>query len=187
MRKLLVTLCCLVVACSVQAQMSKAEQIKDIRQLYAKAKEKIAQNGKTAPDKHLELVLSNKADGAMPPSREVVNFYFEEVREYYEPGMALSGEGVYFMTRKYTCGDIDIYQEWLFDREDLGKPVFAYQCQQQNDGSQLESRYYWGPGGLIEMKSNDRDADAEGFAMLRYAQDFLEVFNKIANRNDSEE
>jgi len=169
----------------VHAQLSKAEQLKYIRQLYALAKQKVAQNGKQAPDKHMELVLCNKDDGACPATKEVVNFFFEEVREFYEPGMALSGEGVYFMTRKYTCGDIDIYQEWLFDREDLGKPVFAYQCQQQNDGSQLESRYYWGHGGLIEMKSNDRDADAEGFAMLRYAQEFLEVFNKIANRNES--
>ena len=182
MKRLLITLLCTLTICAVQAQ-NKAEQLKDIRQMYAKAKEKISQNGKKAPDKHMEIVLNNEEEGGAPPSKEVVTFYFEEKREWVEPNMTLSGEVVYFMTRRFTCGDIDIYQEWLFDIEDLGKPVFAYQCKQQNDGSKLESRYYWNNYSLIEMKSNDQNADPEGAFMLRYAQEYIEVFNKIANRN----
>ena len=135
------------------------------------------------PNKQLELVLNNKDDDGSPAYKEVVNIYFEEILDYVEPNMPLRGEGAYFMTRKFTRGDIDIYQEWLFDLEDLGKPIFAYQCQKQNNGTKLESRYYWSGNQLIEVKTNDPDADREGIENLRYAHEYIEVFNKIANRN----
>ena len=181
MKKILFTMLCLLTLSSAQAQ-TKAEQLKEIRQLYAKAKDKVAQNGKKAPNKHFQLVLNNKNEDSPFPWKEIVDIYFDEVLEV-SGDMPLRGEGAYFMTRKFTHGDIDIYQEWLFDMEDLGKPVFAYQCQQQNDGTKLESRYYWNNYELIEVKSNDRDSDPEGAFMLRYAQEYIQVFNTIANRN----
>lgn len=181
MKKILILLVCSLVAFTSQAQ-TKADKLKNIRQLYAQAKDKVAQNGKTAPNKHQQLVLNNQFDEA-PPFKEVVDIYFDEIRQFDNGDVPMSTESPYFMTRRYTCGDIDIYQEWLFDAKEPGKLLFAYECEQQNDGSKLESRYYWDANGLIEVKTNNPDADREGAFMQRYAGEYLSVFETIANRN----
>lgn len=181
MKKILILLVCSLVAFTSQAQ-TKADKLKNIRQLYAQAKDKVAQNGKTAPNKHQQLVLNNQFDEA-PPFKEVVDIYFDEIRQFDNGDVPMSTESPYFMTRRYTCGDIDIYQEWLFDAKEPGKLLFAFECEQQNDGSKLESRYYWDANGLIEVKTNNPDADREGAFMQRYAAEYLSVFETIANRN----
>ena len=181
MKKILILLVCSLVAFTSQAQ-TKADKLKNIRQLYAQAKDKVAQNGKTAPNKHQQLVLNNQFDEA-PPFKEVVDIYFDEIRQFDNGDVPMSTESPYFMTRRYTCGDIDIYQEWLFDAKEPGKLLFAFECEQQNDGSKLESRYYWDANGLIEVKTNNPDADREGAFMQRYAGEYLSVFETIANRN----
>ena len=181
MKKILILLVCSLVAFTTQAQ-TKADKLKNIRQLYAQAKDKVAQNGKTAPNKHQQLVLNNQFDEA-PPFKEVVDIYFDEIRQFDNGDVPMSTESPYFMTRRYTCGDIDIYQEWLFDAKEPGKLLFAFECEQQNDGSKLESRYYWDANGLIEVKTNNPDADREGAFMQRYAGEYLSVFETIANRN----
>ena len=181
MKKILILLVCSLVAFTTQAQ-TKADKLKNIRQLYAQAKDKVAQNGKTAPNKHQQLVLNNQFDEA-PPFKEVVDIYFDEIRQFDNGDVPMSTESPYFMTRRYTCGDIDIYQEWLFDAKEPGRLLFAFECEQQNDGSKLESRYYWDANGLIEVKTNNPDADREGAFMQRYAGEYLSVFETIANRN----
>lgn len=181
MKKILILLVCSLVAFTTQAQ-TKADKLKNIRQLYALAKDKVAQNGKTAPNKRQQLVLNNQFDEA-PPFKEVVDIYFDEIRQFDNDALPTSTESPYFMTRRYTCGDIDIYQEWLFDAKEPGKLLFAFECEQQNDGSKLESRYYWDANGLIEVKTNNPDADREGAFMQRYAGEYLSVFETIANRN----
>jgi len=182
MKKIIVVFICMLTVWSAQAQQSKAQLLSVIRNDYTIAKKKVAQNRKKVPDKHMQLILNNKREMAMPPFKEVVDIYFEAQPDKENPDFG-DVEVPYFMTCRYTCGDIDYYREWLFDKDNPENVVFAFESQTQNDGPNLESRYYWNNNTLIEFKANHEDADPEGNHMLRYLSEYMNVFNTIANRN----
>ena len=156
-----------------QAQNAKAERIKQIRQAYAKAKEKIALNEKSEAPRQLKIVHHDELENDGRPIKTEYNFYFD------------SNEGdnhCYFISMHRTYMGFDCYVEYLFSPQshDL---IFSYTSSKE-EGNHWEWRYYLDENGqCIEQKTTADMDDAmdEGYEDRQEAQNLIKVFNALAN------
>ena len=145
-------------------------QVAQIRKLYARAKETMAQKKKAELPPDETVVTSNYMAAGAGPIKDVTHYFysgnFDENlgNQYYTP---------YFITRKYNVGAREYYEEFLFDK---GSLVFYFN-KSQND----ETRYYWGSGGFFHQDVKGQKMMDEVFA-TRLANDLMEAFHRLMNR-----
>lgn len=158
-----------------QATANKAEQMKTIRSLYAQAKQKIADDAKSAIPRNMNIEIHDHEDPGMPPQNDVLNFWFEPVED--DNGISNS---CYFLSSHCELGDHDVYSEWLFEPK-TRQLLFCYSKQAQNEGPALEWRYYFASNGqCIEVKGEDSKY-GPGFADKSQAKFYLSVFQAITS------
>ena len=147
MKQLLVILL-LVLAWPASAwQDNFPKTVKEIRQRYAEAHQAIARMDETGVHNQVTLVVQRN----MPATglRTVTNIcYFEE---YQDEDMVGYMEYLpFFLTSRSNVSIREYYEEYLFDVM-TGKPIFIFY--QQNNEEEFdkkdETRYYFGPDGLI--------------------------------------
>ena len=163
----MLTVLCLCALSSVQAQNA---QVAKIRQMYADAKEIMANKKKAEVPPDETVVTSNYMAPGAGPIKDVTHYFYSgEFDEnlgnvFYTP---------YFMTRSYNLGAREYYEEFLFDK---GSLVFYFN-KSQND----ETRYYWGSSGFFHEAIKGQKMMDEVFAS-RLANDLVEAFHRLMNR-----
>ena len=142
----------------------KSQRIKQIRSIYAQAKEKIAQNDKSDMPNDLHITIHDLGDDE-PPRTRVIKMYFDKA--------------CYFISEQNSSMSLDGYSEYLFAPQD-GSLIFSY-TRGREEGQEYEWRYYYDENGhCIETKSNSEDTD-EGFYDKRAAKDYQAIFNTLLN------
>ena len=141
--------------------------VKEIRQAYADAQEKMAmslQEGMHRND--IETTLRY----VVPAVGETI----ETLRCFYDQDMDTEAWEVryypYFITCKYTVSVLHFYEEYLFDAP-TGRLLFFFRKSDQYEGGTYEERYYFGPDGRIsEIIKGERTLSDE--TILRRAETF---------------
>lgn len=128
--------------------------VKEIRQRYADTQQSIAMMHE---EEHFRSEIVTTIQRNMPGSgirKETVTCYFAEFGEDLDPDYR-----PYFVTRKYNVAARKFYEEYLFDAE-TGKLLFVFlQADSiENAGTKDETRYYFGPQGLISETSRENVA-----------------------------
>lgn len=157
---------------TAQTVGDKAALLKEIRALYADAKQKIQKDAKSETPMNVRLEVNDQEDPEMPAQKDVVRLWFEHDAE----GAAKP----YFMTTNCQLGDHSVYSEYLLGSKtpDL---LFCFSQQQQNEGPALEWRYYFDRSGrCIEVKGNS-PRNGPGFADRHAAKGYLELFEAAVN------
>ena len=163
----------------------KAEQIKHIRQVYAKAKQDVANNGKNgaAPfDVCVSRTETYETSGI--EENEELKFFYK--RPNY--GHAIC----YLITRKWEADGHTNYREYLFDPV-KGHLLFAFMKGETHAGFKVETRYYYDAlGNCIEQKHKVQDketiADAHSWSDVKgeseKADNYISAFNDLLNIYD---
>ena len=165
---------------------NKADQIKHIRQVYAKAKQDVANNGKNgaAP---LDVCISRTETDATSDieENEALQFYFKRV----------NGNGhamCYLITRKWEADGHTDYREFLFDPV-KGHLLFAFMKAETHAGFKVETRYYYDAlGHCIEQKHKvqDKEATADAHSWndakseMERGDNYISIFNNLLNTYD---
>ena len=193
MKKILITLLILLIgSMATLAQTSKAEQLKNIRTAYAKAKEMIANNGKggnPALDMHIAMKMVNEVDENFTIEDDTdVDYYFTKKRQYNsKEEMFYEENACYFIVEKWGANGHTRYREMLFDSS-TGKLIFSFMKSESHAGFVVETRYYFDNNGKLideKLKTGGKDADpgehlygdAEGD--LKTANHYLGIFQEI--------
>ena len=140
--------------------------VKEIRQMYAEVQQAIAA---MSEEEHLRNQVVTTIQTNMPGSgirKETRTAYFAEYDESVEEGDFNPDYRPYFITRKYNVGSLHYYEEYLYDAE-TGIPVFVFIQSYLPDhpGTKNETRYYYGPMGLIsEIIKGEREMDEQAAA-----------------------
>lgn len=140
----------------------KEQRIKQIRSLYAQAKDKIAKNDKSEMPNDLHITIHDLGDD-QPPRTTEIKMYFDKA--------------CYFINNHSSSMSFDCYNEYLFDPQ--GESLIFSYTRSREEGNEYEWRYYYDENGkCIETKSNSEDTD-DGFYDKRAARDFKALFNTI--------
>ncbi len=144
----------------------KAQRIKDIRSIYAQAKDKIAKNEKAEMPNNILITIHDLGDD-MPPRTTETNMYFDK--------------DCYFISNHISSMSFDSYSEYLFAPQDKSL-IFSY-TKAKEEGNEYEWRYYFDENGnCIETKSNSEDTD-DGIVDKRTAKDFQAFFKTLLDEN----
>lgn len=156
----------------------KAERLASIRNIYAQAKQKVADNAKSELPHDMQIVVRDQSWG--PPSITELHFYFEPVA-----GQAgADGNSCYFISRHFHHNNMgpDHYNEYLLapQGQDL---LFSYTSAKE-EGEKFEWRYYYDENGkCIEVKT-DADGGDDGVGDKAAVQRYLKLFNMLVNPSD---
>lgn len=177
---------------AMQAQSTKADRLKYIRQAYAEAKQKVADNGKDG-NPRLDMTIYVKeapdvSENALIVKETKSTYYYEKVRRMGSEGFFEESNGCYFFTRTWKDPDGSSYRELLFDPQD-GSLLFSY-THTELYSMVTDLRYYYDEqGNVIERsyKIDNKDAIKEPKEMkydegnTQRAQLQLDIFNGILN------
>lgn len=140
----------------------KAQRVKQIRSLYAQAKDKIAKNDKRTMSNDLQIIIHDQGDD-MPPNTREINMYFDTA--------------CYFISTHSSSMSFDGYSEYLFDPQ--GESLIFSYTRGREEGNEYEWRYYYDENGkCIETKSNSEETD-DGFYDKLAAKDYQAIFNAL--------
>ena len=142
----------------------KAERLKHIRALYAKAKEKSAANDRAEMSDDLHITIHDLGDD-QPPRTTATRIYFDN-------------DGIYFISRTSKSMMMEGYDEFLFEpkTKDL---IFSY-TRAAEEGQVYEWRYYYDENGdCIETKTTNTDETDDGFYDKRAAKDLQAIFDLL--------
>lgn len=196
MKKILFTLL-LLAFCSIpaEAQKTKTEQVKYIREAYADAKQRMAENGKNgmAPlDVTISISNGTRIDEDFILDEEnELTFHFYKHRENQDlsyPDASIC----YFITENWTSHGHTRYREILFDPHE-GCLLFCYMRGETDAGFVVETRYYYDEkGNLVDQKhkagGHDADPDIhswnDGESEKAQAMSYLNVFDLLMNDKD---
>ena len=174
------------------AQISKDQQIKEIRRIYAEAKAQISQNGKNgkAPlDMKISLNDGTQVDEdfAIDEEKELT-FYFNKYRTRANLDYP-DASRCYFIVEDWGSHGHIRYREILFD-PNKGHLLFCYMRQETDAGFVVETRYYYDAHGrLIDQKHKVGGHDAapgthnwnDGSSEKDQAMSYLSVFETLMN------
>ena len=187
MKRILLLILILNVQCSMVNLFAqpKAELIKRIRQVYAKAKQDVANNGKNgaAP---LDVSVSRIENDPTVDIEETeeLKFFFKRPNN----GHAIC----YLITRQWEADGHTDYREFLFDPQ-KGHLLFAFMKAETHAGFKVETRYYYDvQGRCIEQKHKVQDkettADAHQWSNAKgesqKADGYISAFNALLNIYD---
>ena len=177
----------------------KDEQVKRIRQLYAEAKQKIAQNGKNgkAP---LDLTIVRENGEEVDPdfildSHTELTFYFDNGKtkadqEFYDQS------NCYFINEYWTSHGHESFLEVLVDAK--GYPLFIFSKGITDGGYVQENRYYYNQqgqtihgifkSGMYDQPLSERDDEqltpTIGDEKLEEAKHLLKVFQSVMHTSN---
>ncbi len=197
MKKRLCIIFAMMLSCiTIGAQTSRQEQVREIRKIYAEAKQQIAENGKEgrAP-LDIKVSLSNPftlAEDTDIDDNTELTFYFNKHRVNTELGYP-DASSCYFVTENWSSNGHSRYREILFDPNE-GYLLFAYMRGETDAGFVVETRYYYdGRGRLVDQNHrmggqdvgpgmhtwNDETAEKE------LADCYLKVFDMLMNHREA--
>lgn len=146
-------------------------RMKFIRDIYAKAKEKVSKNDKSELMHDLKIVIRDLSWG-LPVTTDL--------RIYFEPPAVQTGTNYcYFISehRHHNNMGADHYSEYLF-KPGSHNLVFSY-TRAVEEGEKYEWRYYYDDKGrCIEAKTNAVEQD-NGSADKKIVKRYLELFEKL--------
>ena len=156
MKRFFFTILMLSLAAAASAQDGLPTTVKEVRQKYAEAQQFIALMDQ---EEHIrsQVTLTLKRNvPAIGIQKETVTCFFENFENDKEGEYGFIYRP-FFMTVKFNAAVRQFYREFLYDAAS-GKPIFVFLQQDSIDGSQKdETRYYFGPSGLIsEMVKGER-------------------------------
>ena len=175
---------------TMQAQ-NKAEQVKKIRQVYADAKKRIAENGKEKAA--LDVIITNNDTTEVSEDYIIESEYTQKL--YFSKVPTSDG---YFKNVPYfiSCNSSEnghtMYREFLYDPQ-KGHLLFSYMKGETHAGFVVESRYYYdAKGGLVDQKHKVAGQDATPNAHswsawdtdLEMGKKMLQQFEMLMERED---
>lgn len=150
---------------------NKAAQIKNIRSLYAQAKQKIDKDSKSEMPQNAQIEIHDQEDPDLPPRKDVVRFWFQRFEDDAQAKL-------YFVSSTCQLGDHHVYSEYLFDPKE-SHLLFCFSQQRQNSGAASQWRYYFdATGRCIEVKGQDAHY-GPGFADKLTGYHYLELFTAL--------
>ena len=154
----------------------KAQRIKHIRDLYAQAKKRMAENDKADARRDIYITIHDQGDD-MPPRTQEISLYFDTVKDQVEPDAYSIDNYCYFISEHSKSMSYDGYMEFLFEPK-TNDLVFSY-TRAREEGEEHEWRYYYDENGkCIETKSNSEETD-EGFYDKRAAKDYVAIMKYL--------
>jgi hypothetical protein len=152
-----------------------AEQMKQIREAYAEAKQKIANDKTSELPRNMLIEIHDQEDPEMPAQTDIKNYWFEPVGDGEQ-----TRNGCYFISSTTELGDHHVYSEYLFNPK-TSKLMFCFSQQTQNEGPALEWRYYFDEKGTCIQAKGSEGKYGPGFADKMAAAVYLKIFNLLAN------
>ena len=148
MKKILFIILMLSLAGTAGAQEGLPTTVKEVRQKYADAQQYIALMDQ---EEHIRSQVTLSLQRNVPAigiQKKTVTCFFENFENDKEGEWGFIYRP-FFMTVKFNAAVRQFYREFLYDAAS-GKPVFVFLQQDSIQGDQKdETRYYFGPSGLI--------------------------------------
>jgi len=144
--------------------------MKQIRETYAKAKQKVENNSQAELPCDVQVVIRDQSWG--PAMTTDLNFY-------YDDAPANGSRNCYLITKHYRTENMgqDVYSEYLFKPESRNL-IFSY-CKAIEENEPYEWRYYFDDNArCIETKTNADEQD-NGTDDQQTAKRYLDLFEKI--------
>ena len=169
--------------CSVQAQ-TKAQKLQTIKDAYAFAQERVANDGKGEHQrKCVDITLHDEGGYAGRKLTDVIHIYYYEDHTSAEDGALQVNNKPYFILREFSYEGYKLRQEFLFEmnnsdeiRED--PLIYAY-SRQEREGSVEEKRYYWNNEILVQCDLSTPGLLAEDEDMKEAAARYYKAFDSI--------
>lgn len=194
-------MCSFLLVCLTTQAQNKDEQVKRIRQLYAEAKQKIAQNGKEGKAPTDITVTMENGEEVDPDfildNHTDLTFYFDRKKskadqEFYDQS------DCYFIKRYWTSHGHENFQEILVDPV-TRFPIFCYSKNITDGGYVQENRYYYDElgrtihgifkAGLYDEPLRERDDETLtpniGDESLIEAKNYLELFQALTHSENN--
>lgn len=152
-----------------------SDKLKHIRDTYAEAKLKIANDKNSDLPRNMQIEIHDQEDPDMPSETAMMNLWFEPVQDTDTPR-----NSCYFMSSTTELGDHHVYSEYLFEPK-TSRLIFCYSQQEQNEGPALEWRYYFDANGTCIQVKGSEGRFGPGFADKKAAAFYLKIFNALAN------
>lgn len=175
---------------AVQAQ-NKAEQLKQIRKIYADAKKRIAENGKKTPG--LDVTITRKDTTMVSEDFIIEDNYRQQTFFSKVPTDDGYFENVpYFVSCSGEANGHTMYREFLYDPQ-KGHLLFSYMKGETHAGFVVETRYYYDANGrLVDQKhkvgGSDATADAHSWSAwdtdLQMGKAMIQQFRDLMERED---
>ena len=181
MRRIVLMMMGLCLFMNMQAQTTERakQQVAEVRRQYAEARKMVEHSNLPHQDYYNDLTVKRRQMiGGPGQTFETIRYFFES--DYDEE---VGGEvaQVYFITRSYNVAAMKHYEEFLFDAT-TAQLIFAFLQADEYDGTQSETRYYWGPEGLVHQVQNGH-SEVDDMLTQRLAYDLVQSFNLLVNRN----
>ena len=177
MRKILIcTMCLLTAFCLQTFGQTKAQTLQHIRELYAQAKEKVAQNGKDGKSpKDMTITLNRLEDEEVELyDMLTITYYFDETRTE-----GVTTKQPYFIVENWSNHGHLRYREVLLNPTSQ-KVIFCYMRGETDGGFVVESRYYYNEQGTcIETKHNTPNSWTTEDSEKENAEFYLEIFGMV--------
>ena len=190
MRVLFTAFIWLTALCSAQAQ-TKAQKLQTIKDAYAFAQDRIANDGKgESQRKCVDITLHDEGGYAGHKLTDVIHIYYYEDHTSAEDGALQVNNKPYFIIREFSYEGHNLRQEFLFEINNSDEMcedplIYAY-SRQRREGNVEEKRYYWNNEKLVQCDLSTpgllvEDEDMKE-AATRYYNVFVNIFWDISVR-----
>ncbi|MBR6979148.1 MAG: hypothetical protein IKH88_04870 [Prevotella sp.] len=190
MRVLFTAFIWLTALCSAQAQ-TKAQKLQTIKDAYAFAQDRIANDGKgESQRKCVDITLHDEGGYAGHKLTDVIHIYYYEDHTSAEDGALQVNNKPYFIIREFSYEGHNLRQEFLFEINNSDEMcedplIYAY-SRQTREGNVEEKRYYWNNEKLVQCDLSTpgllvEDEDMKE-AATRYYNVFVNIFWDISVR-----
>ena len=190
MRVLLTAFIWLTALCSAQGQ-TKAQKVHTIKDAYAFAQNRIANDGKGENQrKCVDITLHDEGGYAGSKLTDVIHIYYYEDHTSAEDGALQVNNKPYFILREFSYEGYKLRQEFLFEMNNTDEMredplIYAY-SHQVSEGNVEEKRYYWNNEKLVQCDLSTpgllvEDEDIKK-AATRYYNVFIDLFWDISGR-----
>ena len=183
MRVLLTALVWLTALCAAQAQ-TKAQKLQTIKEAYAFAQERMANDGKgDSQRKCVDITLHDERGYAGRNLTDVIHIYYYEDHTSAEDGAMQVNNKPYFILREFSYEGYTLRQEFLFEMnksdELCDDPLIYAYSRQEREGDVEEKRYYWNNEKLLQCDLSTPGLLVEDEDMMDAATRYYKVFENI--------
>ena len=183
MRVLLTVFIWLTALCSAQAQ-TKAQKLQTIKDAYALAQERVANDGKGEHQrKCVDITLHDEGGYAGRKLTDVIHIYYYEDHTSAEDGALQVNNKPYFILREFSYEGYNLRQEFLFKMNDTDElcddPLIYAYSREVREGNVKEKRYYWNNEKLIQCDLSEPGLLVEDENMKEAATQYYDAFDKI--------
>ena len=183
MRILLTAVIWLTALCSAQAQ-TKAQELQTIKDAYALAQERVANDGKGENQrKCVDITLHDEGGYAGRKLTDVIHIYYYEDHTSAEDGALQVNNKPYFILREFSYEGYNLRQEFLFEMNKSDElrddPLIYAYSHQVREGKVEEKRYYWNNEKLVQCDLSTPGLLVEDEDMKEAATRYTKVFDNI--------